>query len=201
MKEQTAMPWIKPTLIILASLLVFLALVTLGASYYCYRRIFYCKKAKPLGADEFDLPEGKEYEPYHEQIREWMRSARNTPYERVSIQSHDGLTLYGKYYEYTPNAPVEILFHGYRGTAERDLSGGIERCFALGRSVLLVDQRGCSDSEGKATTFGIQERKDCVRWAEYASERFGADSEILLGGISMGAMTVLSAIDGSLCSA
>ena len=27
----------------------------------------------------------------------------------------------GKYYECNPSAPIELMFHGYRGSAERDL--------------------------------------------------------------------------------
>mgnify|MGYP006356952321 FL=1 len=46
---------------------------------------------------------------------------RNTPYEEFCIKSFDGLSLYGKYYHYEDGAPIEIMFHGYRGSAERDL--------------------------------------------------------------------------------
>ena len=85
------------------------------------------------------------------------------------------------------------MFHGYRGNAERDLCGGVQRCFALGRNALLVDQRASGNSEGKVITFGIKESKDCVEWVKYAVNRFGKDAKILIGGISMGATTVMMA--------
>ena len=115
------------------------------------------------------------------------------PCEKVEITSHDGLTLRGKFYEYAPGAPIELMFHGYRGNAERDLSGGVARCFALKRSVLIVDQRSCGESDGKTITFGIYEHLDCLRWVDFAVDRFVPDCKIILTGISMGASTVLMA--------
>ena len=115
------------------------------------------------------------------------------PKEDVYITSFDGLKLYGKYYEYKEGAPIEILVHGYKGNGERDLSGGIERCFKLGHSALVVDQRGAGKSDGHTISFGIKEHLDVVRWAEYVSERFGKDTKIILAGVSMGASTVLMA--------
>ena len=103
------------------------------------------------------------------------------------------MTLVGKYYEYKKDAPIEILFHGYKGNGERDLSGGIERCFKIGRSAIIVDQRGAGESDGHTITFGIKEHLDAIKWAEYASNRFGSDAKIILTGLSMGAATVLMA--------
>ena len=40
-------------------------------------------------------------------------------------------------------------------------------------------------------SFGIRERYDCLKWIEYVQTRFGADTPIILCGISMGAATVL----------
>lgn len=42
-------------------------------------------------------------------------------------------------------------------------------------------------------SFGINEHKDCLRWIDFAIEKFGKDAVIMLGGISMGASTVLTA--------
>ena len=85
------------------------------------------------------------------------------------------------------------MFHGYRGSAERDLSGGIQRCFALGRNVLLVDQRTSCGSEGNVISFGINEHRDCLSWVNFAVKEFGSDVKLVLTGISMGASTVLMA--------
>ena len=154
---------------------------------------FYCKKRKPLKEGEFVFPPEKFYKNYNGQLLEWMKKARSLPHEDLEITSYDGLKLRAKYYEKEKGAPIEILFNGYRGSAERDLSGGIERCFALNRNVILVDQRACGLSEGSVTTFGIKERFDAVKWAEFATQKFGDDAVILLGGVSLGAATVLNA--------
>jgi len=115
------------------------------------------------------------------------------PSEEFSITSFDGLKLYGRYYESIPGAPIELMFHGYRGSAERDLCGGVQRCFALGRNALLVQQRTSDKSEGHVITFGVNERKDCHDWIRFLIEHFGPEVKIVLTGISMGAATVMMA--------
>ena len=115
------------------------------------------------------------------------------PHQDVSIVSEDGLTLRGKYFECIPGAPIELMIHGYRGNAERDMCGGVQRCFALGRNALIVDQRGSGTSDGHIVTFGVKESEDCLRWVQFINEQFGSEQKIILTGISMGASTVLMA--------
>ena len=168
-----------------------LAVLTISIAFYCFRRIFYSPDRQPLQADEYEIPPGKIYEAHREQMVKWMKETRAMPCQRVSIQSHDGLTLRGRYYEYAKGAPLEILFHGYQGNSERDLCGGVQRCFALGRNALLIDQRASGESDGHVISFGVNERKDCLRWIDFAIQTFGPNQKIMLGGISMGAATVL----------
>ena len=61
----------------------------------------------------------------------------------------------------------------------------------LGYNALVIHQRAHGESGGSTITFGIRERGDVVKWAEYARERLGADIPIILFGLSMGAATVL----------
>lgn len=112
------------------------------------------------------------------------------PYEEVSITSHDGLTLTGRYYHVAEGAPLEIQCHGYKGNAIRDFAGAWRIAKAAGRNVLLINQRCHGGSEGKTITFGILERQDVLSWIRYANGRFG-NVPILLNGVSMGAATVL----------
>ena len=170
-----------------------LILLVLLLSYFCFYLAFYNSRRPKKNAEEFEIPKGAAYEPYRDIMIQWMKELRETPYKKVSIKSFDGLKLCGKYFEYKPGAPIELMFHGYRGTAEKDLSGGIKRCFALERNVLLVDQRASSDSEGKVISFGINERRDCLSWIDFLIKEFGPDVKIILTGISMGAATVLMA--------
>lgn len=172
---------------------LFTTIVILLASYICFRMAFFARKKKTSDTEEFDLPRGKIYEPYHDKMIAWTKEVRTLPHEKFCITSFDGLKLYGKYYEHTPDAPIELMFHGYRGNAERDLSGAVQRCFSLGRSVLIVDQRTSGSSEGKVISFGINESRDCLAWVNFMVEHFGEDVKIILTGISMGASTVMMA--------
>jgi len=177
-------------MVILIILLVVLAAVLITA-YICFRMAFYADR-KP-STEEYPIPEGEIYEPYRDQMVAWMKETWEMPYEKMEIQSADGLTLRGKYYECVPGGPIELMFHGYRGTADRDLCGGVQRCFALKRNTLIVDQRACGASEGNIITFGIRESDDCHRWTAHLIQRFGPEVKIIITGISMGASTVMLA--------
>ena len=178
-------------ILLLTGLVMIVLLLVFLAAYICFYLAFYAPRKKVADADEISIPEGDIYEPYREQMISWVKETRALPHEEVSITSFDGLKLYGKYYEYAPGAPIELMFHGYRGSAERDLSGGVQRCFSLGRNVLLVDQRTSCKSEGKVISFGINESRDCLAWIDFLISRFGNDVKIILTGISMGAATVM----------
>ena len=174
-------------------ILAAVAILLLAICLICFRMAFYVSKKDRTPKEEYPIPEGKIYEPYREQMVAWMKEARAMPSRDYTIRSFDGLELHAKFYEYAPGAPIEIMFHGYRGSAERDLCGGIQRCFALGRSILLIDQRCSGKSQGHTITFGIREHQDCIDWANFAAKEFGPDSKLILTGISMGASTVLMA--------
>ena len=168
-------------------------LLTLLTSFICFIKVFYSPKREPRRPDVYPMPDGEIYKPYHERMIEWMKRARAMPRERMEITSNDGKKLVGYYYEYAKDAPIEILFHGYHGDGERDLSGGIDRCFRIGRSAIIVDQRAHGESDGSVCTFGIKERIDCVAWVNHVVKRFGDGVKIILTGVSMGAATVMMA--------
>jgi fermentation-respiration switch protein FrsA (DUF1100 family) len=168
-----------------------LAVLTLAVSFVCFRMSCYAVR-KPE-TEKYPIPKGTIYEPYREQMIAWMEETWATPHEDMEITSFDGLKLRGKYYEYAPGAPVELMMHGYRGCADRDLCGGMQWCFQLGRNTLIIEQRACGSSEGNVISFGINESKDCRSWVDHLIRRFGPDVKILLTGISMGAATVLMA--------
>ena len=116
---------------------------------------------------------------------------RARPYEHVHIRSYDGLSLSGRYYHLKDDAPLAILCHGYRGTPSRDFCGGADICFNMKLNVLLIEERAHCLSEGHVITFGVKERYDVLSWINYAVDRFGSNTKILLAGISMGGATVL----------
>lgn len=183
--------------LIILAVIICLLLLVLTAAYICFFMAFYVTK-KQKQTKELDIPPGKEYEPFRDVMLDFMKEVKQIPFTDMYITSFDGLTLHGKFYEYEKGAPIEIMFHGYRGSAERDLCGGVQRCFSLGRSVLLVDQRAAGKSEGNIISFGVNESKDLCLWAEHIVKTLGEDIKIILCGISMGAATVMMAADKKL---
>ncbi|WP_342555395.1 alpha/beta fold hydrolase [Paenibacillus sp. FSL R7-0652] len=112
--------------------------------------------------------------------------------ETVTIQSHDGLKLYGIWLPAKEESDqTVILAHGYSGKG-REMAG-FARFYAetLGYNVLMPDDRGHGQSEGDVIGFGWLDRKDYVQWVNWVLERVGKIADIVLHGISMGGATVL----------
>ncbi len=172
-------------------ILVALAALLLLTTFFCYLKTFFALRRPIKG--EFDLPKGAIYEPFYETIKKRQKEVRTLPYREFNIRSFDGLNLHAKYYECQAGAPIELMFHGYRGTAERDLCGAVQRCFSIGHNAFIVNQRTSGKSGGRTITFGIRESRDCDAWVDFMIKEFGADVQIMLAGISMGAATVLIA--------
>ena len=183
------MEWYHYLIIVIGVLLLCLFIIF---PYVCYLLTFYIKNKKVKKSAVVTLPDDQLFNEFREEVIQDIIWTRSLPKQTFSIKSHDGLTLCGNYYEYEKDSPIEIMFHGYKGTGERDLSTGVRRAFACKRSALVVDQRASGDSEGHTTTFGINERHDCVNWAKFVSQLF-PNRKIILTGISMGAATVMMA--------
>lgn len=158
---------------------------------YCFCKCFYARNKKI--PDPYCNLHGEQYLAVKEKIFDCTRKMDQEPFEPVYITSFDGLKLFGRYYHHADGAPLKIIFHGYRGLALRDSSGGYTMAKKLGYNVIAVDQRAHGRSEGHVITFGIRERRDVLSWVEYANTRFGADTPIILSGVSMGAATVVMA--------
>ena len=162
-----------------------------GSVYWIYRFVFYSPHKNQ--GDDHDLPIPIPTQEQHDRCISLIDKLNAKPYERVSILSHDGLRLSGRYYHTADGAPLAILCHGYRGTPSRDFCGGANICLDKGFNVLLIEERAHCTSEGHTISFGVNERYDVLNWTRYAAERFGAGTKMLLCGISMGAATVLMA--------
>lgn len=169
------------------------AVLILAGAFVCFYMAFYSPTRTAEKMEAQRLIPGKIYEPYHADFERWHQEAAALPQEKWSVVTPDGLTLRGTYYPLSPDAPLEILFHGYRGFSSRDMSGAVQRCFSVGHSALLVDQRAGGYSDGHVITFGVRESDDVALWAAEAVRRLGEDITIYVGGVSMGATTVLMA--------
>lgn len=177
---------------ILIGFIFFFLAAVLAAAYWAYRYTFYSSGYNHADQNPAD---DLYYATYREVIRTLYDSLQSKPYHLVSVQSHDGLTLWGRYYPGQKGAPLAICFHGYHSNPIRDFCGGADLSFQMGYSVLLVDERAHGRSQGHTITFGVEERWDVQTWVQFALKEFGWDTKILLYGISMGASTVLMASD------
>lgn len=177
-----------PILIALIVIVCIVIAFSLIAAYVTFRMAFYNSEKED---DPHRVPDGVQYEYLKENIKNLVDKTLAIPYEPVEITSRDGLKLFGRFYKTSYDAPVAILMHGWHGIAERDFAGGVQNHLEKGTNVLLVDERAHNKSEGRIMTFGIKERYDCLDWIEYALNRCGSDTKIIIHGVSMGAATVM----------
>ncbi len=167
-----------------------LLVVYAAASVYVFVLACVRRKEDPRPIEERVDPL---WEPFKEEVFDGVHWFEEQKPEPVEILSHDGLRLRGNYLEH-PNARGTILlFHGYRTDGHVDFCCAYRYYYEQGFSLLSVYQRSHAKSEGRFITFGVKERQDCLRWAEYAAKRFGGAHPLILDGMSMGASTVLMA--------
>lgn len=138
--------------------------------------------------------EGKHEEssPEYDLRREGEEYIREHAKKTVRIKSYDGLTLVGHIIEADEAVPrgVFLMLHGYRSSGVGDFSCAAKLIHDAGFACLIVDERACGYSEGDKIGFGVTERYDAVRWAEFAEKRWGG-IPIVVDGVSMGATTAL----------
>ena len=175
---------------VIVIILSIVVLLILGISWYTYYTCFF------TGKDRYENPyapiAGSQYKVVSDEIYACSRIMEKSECQWVNIRSFDGLKLKARYYHHGNDAPLMILFHGYRSMALRDCSGGFILAGKLGMNVLVPDQRAHGKSEGRTITFGIKERFDVLSWIHFCNAKFGRQN-IILSGLSMGAATVLMA--------
>ena len=157
----------------------------LGFAYACARR------REPDWDSEADLKQTPfaEFAGSLPRARQWLRDHRA---QDVQVESFDGLTLRGQWVPVEQPMATIILFHGYHSHHINDFSAIYGYYRSLGLNLLLVRQRSHGESEGRYITFGVKERKDVLAWIDYHNRTYGMDN-VYLGGMSMGASTVLYA--------
>ena len=173
-------------MLILILLIVLLA-AFLYALYFGYKLAF--QYEDPLNSP-YNYPDTDQTRKVKPVLDPAIAAFLEAPFEEVSITSHDGLKLTGRYYHVSDGGPLEIQCHGYKGNPFVDFAGAWRIAKEAGRNVLLINQRCHGGSEGHTITFGILEKQDVMAWITYANNRFGK-IPMLLNGVSMGAATVL----------
>ena len=125
------------------------------------------------------------------ELKEFAVDLENAGCESIEIISHDGIRLVGHWYECENAKRVIIAMHGWRSSWSMDFGAISSFWHKNGCSVLYAEQRGQNNSGGDYMSFGLLERYDCLDWIYWVSERTQGLLPIYLGGISMGATTVL----------
>lgn len=111
----------------------------------------------------------------------------------VTITGNDGVALVGHWYPCQNPKRIVIAMHGWRSCWNWDFGIVAPFWHKSGCSVLFAEQRGQNNSGGSFIGFGMAECYDCREWVRWATEVCDADLPIYLGGVSMGATTVLLA--------
>ncbi len=113
--------------------------------------------------------------------------------EEIEIKSADDLKLYGYLYKNQTSDPCRyvLLMHGFQDD-HKFMEPYAMAYFAKGFHVLIPDQRGHGQSEGKYTTMGWKEKDDILRWVRLILER-DPKARIVLHGVSMGASSIMMA--------
>ena len=168
----------------------------LGAAYAVYRVAFYQKPTTKVPSPA-DMPTR---ECYSKAMGPDADALARDMFKAVHITAQDGTPLAARYYHHADGAPLAIIFHGYRGYAERggeyrgnmDALSGVADYLENIRQDYVILAWG-DMAVNHTITMGVKERYDARDWTVWARSRFGPEVPIFLMGVSMGAATVLLA--------
>jgi len=114
------------------------------------------------------------------------------PAEPFPVQNGD-ILIPGVYYPLENSRGCAILVHGF-GQNRLAMTPHAVIFRSLGFDVVTFDQRRFGVSEAPVVGFGSFEGKDVACVAEKAAQRLGADTPIVVCGVSMGAASILNAL-------
>lgn len=175
----------------IALLIIFFAVAAFLLLMLYFFNVAFVRRGED-GIDDIDSEQNLFLSRYKQTISAGMDYIDSTPHKWVYTKSFDGLTLAARYFDTGSNKCI-ILFHGYRSSAKRDFSCAVKMYRDAGLNVLLVDQRSHGRSEGKYITFGVNESRDVLSWLDFLIKEYPETQSVFLGGMSMGAATVLLA--------
>ena len=179
---------------IVLDVLALLVVLAIAAGYMMYRFAVVRRAPDPLPDPEKATNALRRYFAQH--LPEQMAWLQNWGWQDVQITGRKGARLHGCFFKARqPTNRTVLAVHGYRceGGQREFLYFAPMYLEQFGMNLLLVDDYAHAQSEGKRIGFGWNDRLDCLNWIDWIIENQGADSEILLQGVSMGAATVLMA--------
>lgn len=122
------------------------------------------------------------------------RQLLHRPFDDVTFQSEDGLTIRGWFLPAAqPSSRTVLICHGLGGNREMFL------CFSavadhLGANTLIFDFRGHGDSDGHTVTLGLGEKRDVRAAIDYLRRERAEQCRELYGlGVSMGSGALILA--------
>ncbi len=112
-------------------------------------------------------------------------------YEHISIKNRNDKSIHGLVVKQTePSDKWLICIHGYTSSPKGMGSYGLHY-FEKGYNILFPALRGHDISEQQHISMGWLDRLDIVDWIQYLINIYGADIQIVLHGVSMGAATTM----------
>ena len=173
--------------------LLFLCLFLFLAGYFLLD--FTCGRRKQPDPLEEKTIHDRGFDWFKEQIlagKAWLEGQEK---EELHITSFDGLRLRGLFVPHPEAKGTLLLFHGWRSHWKTDFICALSFYHAQGMNLLLAEQRSQNGSEGRYITYGIREQRDVASWVGCMAQKLGREHPLFLGGLSMGAATVLMASD------
>jgi esterase/lipase len=114
-------------------------------------------------------------------------------HQTIGLTTMDSMHLESWYAKADSNAKgTVLLFHGH-GSSKSGIIAEATAFHKMGWNVLITDFRAHGNSEGEVCTIGANEAKDVK--AAYDYVRNSGEKNIVLYGISLGASTILTAVD------
>ena len=159
--------------------------VVIAAALYFTARYFYNFALNQFINKELNL---SKIETDKVKSRSWFS---NRGGQTVGITAFDGIEL--KAYIIRNESRKWLIFqHGYGAHKGTSLKYG-KRFYEKGFNVIMPDLRGHGESGGSFIGMGWVDRKDILSWIDYIL-KIDSDAEILLMGVSMGAVSVLCSL-------
>lgn len=149
------------------------------------------KEPKSIVKNKAKLTRSGDMNLFLEAVAKADKKLRECNSETVEICSHDGVRLVGHWRMPSDPKRVIIAMHGWRSSWAQDFGSISDFWYDNDCAVLYAEQRGHGNSGGEYLGFGMLERHDCLGWINWVNEKTDMSLPVYLGGVSMGATTVL----------
>ncbi len=146
------------------------------------------------------MPQG-EVRPSKKEVLSFLKSVNLLNEEEFSSWTkykfeckNEGVTIFGEFFPVENAKGCVILVHGF--AQNRYIMIPQQKIFRkMGFHTILFDQRAFGESDELYCTFGLEEAKDVACIVEWVKKKYGKNMPVILLGVSMGAATVMNALE------